>query len=463
MTTMALRNAAAFQGTQRVSPARPYAHAGAVAFDLVTDVAAFETLEPEWDALFARAGRPTQVFQAFAWNWHWCRHYLATGSRTQLAIVTGRISGRLVLVWPLVLERAAGLRRLAWMGDPVSQYGDILVAPEADDDAALLAAWAFALDETRADVAHLRKVRDDSIAARVLRRLEAKVIATEQAPYLDLARVSGAQACQQLLASKGRRNRRRHERRLADLGPITVHSPARGDAAGALARSAIDLKRRSLAGKGQISRAFADDRFKAFFADVAAGDQHPVPCRVAALMSGSDVAAIQITLDCKGHRFLHVTVYERAFEKFGAGALLLEREMQTSFENGLTAFDLLAPLHPYKMEFAGSMMAVRDYALARSWRGRLYAAIALSGRQRAKASHREPARAAAALPGVDYGDPRGLEIRSRAILKLSARRASSAGSTTTSCTGTGASCPDTRCGAPPAPSAPPHGSPTGSA
>lgn len=387
MTTMALRSAAAFQRTQRGAPSRPNAHVDAIAFDLVADMAAFETLEPEWDALFASAGRPTQVFQTFAWNWHWCRHYLppaAPGLRTRLAIVTGRMSGRLVLVWPLVLERTAGLRRLAWMGDPVSQYGDILVAPEVEDDATLLAAWAFARDKTRPDLAHLRKVRDDSIAARVLRRLEAKVVASEQAPYLDLSGIAGTDTCQQLLVSKGRRNRRRHERRLADLGAVTVQSPAGGDAASELARAAIDLKRQSLAGKGRISRAFADDRFKAFFTDVAAGEQHPVPCRIAALRSGNDTAAIQIALDCKRHRFLHVTVYDRAFEKFGAGALLLDREVQKSFEDGFAAFDLLAPMHPYKMEFARNMIAVRDYALASSLRGRLYAAIALSGRQRAK-------------------------------------------------------------------------------
>lgn len=386
MTTIALRGLESDRPTPTDVSNRPNVRAGhlqPITFDLITNVAAFETLEPEWDALFAAAGRPTQVFQTFAWNWHWCRHYLPT-SRSRLAIVTGRLSGRLVLVWPLVLDGVAGLRRLAWMGDPVSQYGDILAAAEADDDAILLAAWAFALGASRADFAHLRKVRADSIAARVFDRLGASIVATEQAPYIDLSGISGPEACEQLLASRGRRNRRRHERRLADQGPITVFSPPGGEKAGLLARHAIDMKRQSLAGKGQISRAFADDRFKAFFADVAAGDRHPVPCRVAALRAGGDIAAIQITLDCKGHRFLHVTVYAQAFEKFGTGALLLEREVQRALEDGLTAFDLLAPQHPYKMEFAGSTVAVHDYAVARSLRGRLYAAIVLSGRRHAK-------------------------------------------------------------------------------
>jgi len=102
----------------------------ACAFALVTDRAAFDALEPEWTDLFDRAGRGTQVFQTFNWNWHWCNHYLGDGSQGSaapaLAVVTARRAGRLVMVWPLVRERVAGLCQLSWMGEPVSQYGDVL-------------------------------------------------------------------------------------------------------------------------------------------------------------------------------------------------------------------------------------------------------------------------------------------------------------------------------------------------
>lgn len=58
----------------------------------------------------------------------------------------------------------------------------------------------------------------------------------------------------------------------------------------------------------------------------------------------------------------------------------------------------------------------------------------------------------------------GLQERiSCQMRRPSERRASSAGSRTTWCTGTAASCLDGCSGAPPAPSAPPRGSPTGSA
>ena len=193
MPTITLRSATGPGRAPSKVFARTATHAGpsrAIRFDLVSGADAFETLEPEWDALFASSGRPTQVFQTFAWNWHWCRHYLpkaSPGSRSRLAVVTGRLSGRLVLVLPLVLERVFGLRRLAWMGDPVSQYGDALVAPEADDDATLLAAWTFALSVTGADVAHCARSGTTRSPRGQCNSARRKVIATEQAPYLDLS------------------------------------------------------------------------------------------------------------------------------------------------------------------------------------------------------------------------------------------------------------------------------------
>src|SRR5262245_20127785 len=73
---------------------------------LVSDRSAFDALEAQWNALFERSGRDTQLFQSFNWLWHWCNHYLTNDSQgARLAIVTGRRSGRLVMVWPLVIER----------------------------------------------------------------------------------------------------------------------------------------------------------------------------------------------------------------------------------------------------------------------------------------------------------------------------------------------------------------------
>src|SRR3977135_217921 len=66
--------------------------APAIAFALISERPAFDAPEPESNDLFRRAGRDTQLFQTFNWNWHWANHYLSPtagerGRRT-LAVVT---------------------------------------------------------------------------------------------------------------------------------------------------------------------------------------------------------------------------------------------------------------------------------------------------------------------------------------------------------------------------------------
>ena len=56
----------------------------------------------------------------------------------------------------------------------------------------------------------------------------------------------------------------------------------------------------------------------------------------------------------------------------GAGLLHLEATIAKAFEQGQQRFDLLAPRHDYKMEFADGVMGVSDYSLAVSPLGRLY-------------------------------------------------------------------------------------------
>src|SRR5712692_8458726 len=134
-------------------------------FAVIADRAGFDALEAEWNALFARAGRPCQIFQTFNWLWHWANHYLDGG--TELTVVTGRQDGRLAIVWPLVATRVAGVNQLSWMGEPVSQYGDVLVEEGPDTPDWLRRSWAY-VKSLGADIVHLRKVRSDAVISPLL-------------------------------------------------------------------------------------------------------------------------------------------------------------------------------------------------------------------------------------------------------------------------------------------------------
>lgn len=391
MTELALRRVG-FEPAAPVlrrSEAEASAPAGALTLTLVDSLDGFDALAEEWDTLFAAAARPEHVFQSHAWCWHWARTYLdATSSRrTRLAIVTGRAEGRLVLIFPLVIERRFGLRQLAWLGAPVSQYGDVIADPTACQIGTLEAAWRFAVRATRADLANLRRVRADATVAPLLARLGATITAIEEAPYLDFARAGDFESYCQGLPSKTRaKNRRRQRRRLEERGSLSFERHRKTAEAGALARRAVEMKRAWLDERDRISFALADARFERFFSGFATDPGRQVACDVLALRSAGEIGALQIVLECKGVRFLHVAVYALAFEKLGAGAVLLEESLADCYALGLCRLDLLPPRHDYKMDFADGAVSVFDHALALSVRGRLYTHGALASRRRLKAA-----------------------------------------------------------------------------
>ncbi len=148
---------------------------------LVVTRAGFEALEDDWNALFARAARPEQMFQSFNWLWQWAQHFLDAESRCR-AIVTIRRSGALMGVIPLVGERVLGLKQLAIMGAPVSQYGDGLEYEAVVDGGVLARGLRFAITATKADVVRLAKVRDGSRIAGARAQFDATATVIEARP-----------------------------------------------------------------------------------------------------------------------------------------------------------------------------------------------------------------------------------------------------------------------------------------
>lgn len=359
--------------------------AGGLSMQLIDSLDGFEALEADWNELLAASGNPCHIFQGFNWCWHWCRHYLGDGRKgPSLAIVTGRLAGRLVLLMPFVVERRAGLNELTWLGEPVSQYGDIVAAPEAAAGETLLAAWRWSVAAAGADVANLRRVRGDAVAAPLLAALASNVTATEEAPFLSLGNDTSFPGWVERRQPRGRKNRSRQARRMAEMGAMTFEEHAGTAEASRLAAEAIAMKRASLDAKAAISLSLNDERFEAFFSDAAAGLGRPAGVRIMALKSDGAPAALKILIENEAASFLHVAVFDPRFVKCAAGALLLEHVVATTIASGRETLDLLPPRHEYKLDFADGVVLVHDHALPMSAKGWLYARGYLGLRRRVK-------------------------------------------------------------------------------
>ncbi|MFV0296690.1 MAG: GNAT family N-acetyltransferase [Hyphomicrobiaceae bacterium] len=356
-------------------------------FTLVRTREEVDALADEWNRLFAMGSNPTRMFQSFNWCWLWCRHYMNEADATsELAIVTGRRNGELCLVMPLVVTRDFGMRRLSWLGEPVSQYGDVLVAPQAVNPAVLDAAWTFAVKATRADFAYLRKVRDDSSVVGLMRQLGSIVTGEEIAPYLALSGDKTFETWEERRKPKARKNRRRQIRRLFEHGTVVFEKHEGTEKAGQLAFAAAVQKRDQLADKGAISPALADPRFAAFFSAAAASADHPAGVSVYTINLDGKPVATKVIVESGGIRALHIAVFDSHFEKCGPGAVLLEHLIACTIDDRLQRLDLLAPRHEYKMMFADETVAVKDHAIAVSWRGKIFVNGLLRQRHRLKAA-----------------------------------------------------------------------------
>jgi CelD/BcsL family acetyltransferase involved in cellulose biosynthesis len=359
---------------QRIDDLR-YLHVWDLA--IVSTRAGFDALESEWNALFERSGQGTQMFQTFNWLWHWCNHFAGEGSGVRLFIVTARRNGRLVLVWPLALERAGLATKLTWMGEPVSQYGDVVMEPSASSIDLLRASWNFIIEETNASVVQLRKVRADAAVAPLMRELGLMEIEHLTAPYLNLADAPSFAEYEKRYSASARKNRRRQRRRIEDHGPMRVDFHRGGAVAGELAVAAIALKRAWLRDRGLISPALSDERTARFFAEVAEARQRPAGCHVVALISNGKPAALEVGIRVKGRSGTHIIVYDPEFEKHSAGAVLMEDSIRGAFDHGIDAFDLLAPGDGYKLEWADAATRVSTFVAPLNAVGQVYARLYL--------------------------------------------------------------------------------------
>lgn len=372
---------AATPQVQAYAPEPAITAAADTSFELVTRRADFDALETEWNALFERAGRATQVFQTFAWNWHWANHYLGTSpggiTSVELSLVTARRGGKLIMIWPLVAERVRGIRQIFWMGEPVSQYGDVIIDDIPDRLDVMLGAWEFLKTHARGDLLRLRKVRADALIAPLMDSLSALPSNTQKAPFLDLSSAKSFDDYEQRYSARWRRNRRRLLRRLEELGPVSFERLRKGSRARELATHAVALKTLWLADRGLVSHALSDARMARFFADAAEARVRDAGCVVSVLSSNGEPAALDVSFACKGRLAMHVIVFNLKYEKAGAGALLTEQCLKDAFKEGATTLDMLAPGDNYKLDWADDTVEVNDWSKPMSLAGHAYARVYL--------------------------------------------------------------------------------------
>lgn len=333
--------------------------------DVLHGVAGFVSLKREWDALFARAGRPHQLFQSHILLSHWAGAY--SGNAKDTIIITARSGNRLVAIVPLTLTRTAGIKRLRLMGSPIAQFDDVLLDIDCGDAVHTLL-WQ-AITGIGADVFETKRVRADSALACLLPS-GGDVTETSEAPFACLMSRVGNGEPGQAYSAKERSNVRRRQRRLAEQGALVMTTYPPGEQAAAMASRAIDIKRRGLKAAGIVSPAVRNEGFETFFQNVAADPQAGL--LVSAIEIDGRPIAIDLSFLCKATAFGHVLATEPEMIQSGTGNVLVHHVFAAAKARGARTFDLLAPADTYKMQHADAVTPVKSINYALTWRGRLF-------------------------------------------------------------------------------------------
>jgi CelD/BcsL family acetyltransferase involved in cellulose biosynthesis len=315
--------------------------------ECVETLTGVDALESEWIELERRTPEATG-FQ----NFRWCRAWLGADAAARPRILCVREGPRLVMLWPLQIERRLGVSIARWIGEPLTQYGDALAETGAGR-----ALWRKAAEDEMArwrdvDLFAFTRLRADAVLAEGEMTGEAL-----SAPYVDLR------------GAKPRRHKsvERRVKRLEAKGPLELVEASTPGERESLARHALALKREWLKAKGMYSAGLSNPAADDFLAALARDGF----LRVHSLEAGGEIAAIDLGFDGGGAYRSFLGCFDARFAEGSPGQALTARLIARCAEQGASAYDLLIPADAYKLLWASGETLVRARFKPRNFKGRI--------------------------------------------------------------------------------------------
>jgi CelD/BcsL family acetyltransferase involved in cellulose biosynthesis len=337
--------------------------------------ASLRCTEAPWEPALLRHWRDLEehssdatFFQSAAWCQAWVEAAAAAGVPETPRIATIWRGQRLVLLWPLTVRRLSVFRILHSLGEPATQYGDVLIDRREDRHALLGMAWEMIRSWSGIDAVELRRVREGTAIASHLARYRVEG-SRASAPILDFRSLDAASADGQR-TSRTRQALRRHERLLGEYGPVSFGLILQPEEQCRLLEHAFLLKRAWQKEKGSVSTGYAHGASLDCLLRLARQGDLLAAC----LRAGDEIAAVEIGVQNRRSYLSLVQSYDLRFSRHAPGRLLFWHLLEQCPELSIDVFDFLAPATRHKLEWANSEAPIADYLVPITPRGHLAAA-----------------------------------------------------------------------------------------
>ncbi|BCJ91991.1 hypothetical protein IZ6_27260 [Terrihabitans soli] len=333
-----------------------------------------EAVADSWRALEKRSGTPLSYFQTYDWCRAWVETFAGPGSGREIFIQTAWRGDDMVAVWPLMLCSRTGLRHVATLGDPYTQYSNVIFDPTRMSEREFEGFVIKALQSARADVAAFDAVPARAALARQLGIHPGSVTGQDnESLVLDLTAWPSSEAYAASLGRDQRRRRERRRRALARHGELSFeilwpNNPEFKP----LVHRAIEMKRDWLRSTGRLNigmMAGAEE----FFSKLSGSEEDLSGAVMSVLRAGGDVVAVEIGFLQNRHYYGHIGSFDSAFAELSPGKIQVEMTIRWLIDQGMRSYDWLANATDTKRALSSFSEPLKSFAVPFSWKGRLYA------------------------------------------------------------------------------------------
>ena len=309
------------------------------------DLLAFES---EWWELWASDPGATP-FQSPAWLIPWVRHLWGGGAIRGLIARRGRAA---IGFAPLFLWGFGGdAMRISFLGSGVSDYLDVLAAPEAGECATReLIENLLSTDDW--DECDLEELRSDSPLLAAARSVSCAVVEPcSVCPALALpARMDELASC---LEPKFRTDIRRAENRLRSLGDLEFVTAADSATASQLLETLIRLHSARWRQREQAGVLNTDGLIE-FHREASSRFLERGMLRLDGLRLNGETIAVQYNFAAKASTYAYLSGFEPAWSKQSPGAVLLKHSISEAITAGSRCFDFLRKQEAFKYEWGAT-------------------------------------------------------------------------------------------------------------
>ena len=338
---------------------------------LISDLEALDALRQDWCALEAVASdHGATFFQSHAW----CRHVVrirqaSPRGRFQPAIVTVYQGDELVALWPLSLQRRAGIWMFCNLDDPFGQFAGMLCRRSDWIEPCVTAALGHLRGSGMAEALCIASVLDGTPLLSALQSAGAREGSTNEAVQVDMRSAATFVDYSRTLNAKTRKNLRNAMNRLERHGDVAHVVVEKREDLAALIRATFKGRLAWMRERGKSTDAFRDADFRPLVEEICKADGiTPIGFE---LRSRGEVIASQWGFVHGQRYYAYISAREHGHDQFSPGRLHLGSVIESCKGRGLDVLELMAPASRYKRMWANRVTGIRDMWLPLSWRGRV--------------------------------------------------------------------------------------------